>query len=47
MLNANNLLNSSTDNRDYLMDDDNWRLTADENNNEIKSGGVLDFLGIF
>lgn len=30
---------------EYLMNDNNWRLTEDENNNETKSGGgILDFL---
>lgn len=32
--------------RDYLMNDSNWRMTEDENNNEIERGGFLDFLGI-
>ncbi|KAG5680477.1 hypothetical protein PVAND_009985 [Polypedilum vanderplanki] len=35
--------------RDYIMDDDAWRLNIEQNNNsdEKEGGGVLDFLGIF
>jgi hypothetical protein len=29
------------------MNDTNWRLTEDENNNEIESGGGLGLFGIF
>lgn len=29
------------------MNDSNWKMTEDENNNDIESSGMLDFLGIF